>query len=363
MVEFVIEDNEGKFVPPTTKAWVRAEESLDAITDQWKSGEINYISLCKKVDGVLDKFPDILEAYQVKAMACLNLAQQSPEREKAVLLEMLQDVMDTCNAGLSVAKGKIPVGFKGSIEWAWLDNRSFLRLHHCLILIHIEKKEYLQAAKEITKHLKWNPSDNIGVRYIHGFVLYHAGEFDKSYKIMEKECTKKECLTYPPYLYTMALIDFQKERYAESATNLRLAFLDNTYIAETLMYGEQIPRQHNLSECLPFSRYEMVVEYAETGLLDEWLNDEKALGFARWVYNTPEATGDRLALAKYNNILTFRDLGSEDHSLIDRSYQDFERTVSGITVESTLPMIREVQTWRSCDESVWPWEWLRKKQK
>lgn len=223
---------EGYFLSPSTKAWLRLDETLDGAEHNSKT----YRMYLNKLDRLIGKAPDYLDAYNYAGNAYLEIADSHEADQKLTAVSMAQSYY---SRAFERGKAIVPADFTGRIVWGHLDNRPFLRAHHGLILCHLRKGEYAAAARRIEEHLAWNPNDNIGVRYLLGDAYLQAGDIVNARKAFSVGVSED----YPDNAYSLGLLEFRSENYSAAATALRVGFITNMYIAEMLT-GRTVEKPH-----------------------------------------------------------------------------------------------------------------------
>jgi len=148
-LRFVCDDSEGEFIEPDTEDWYACYEDMIEIHETSL-----YIEDCiAGYQYLINQEPDFLDAYAHIGGEYLDDGNQK-EAEKYY------------QKGLDIAMAIIPKGFSGTIQWGAMNNRPFLRLHHGYILCQLKKGKIKYAIELMEQHLKWNPNDNIGVRFL-----------------------------------------------------------------------------------------------------------------------------------------------------------------------------------------------------
>lgn len=134
--------------------------------------------------------------------------------------------------------------------------------------------------------LRWNPSDNQGIRYLIGSEYLRAGAAKRAQKVF-----KTEADIYPPYRYEAALLEIMSDRMVQAATILRRAFIDNPYIAEILC-GTPSPLPLAIWHGSNLAGPDTAEAYAEhCGQL--WRTTPDAIAFLRWLHMHPKVMRER----------------------------------------------------------------------
>jgi hypothetical protein len=360
MIEFSVTNNAGVFQFDETNGWKKANDDISTLEIDLRKGKVGFSGLSKAIDKIIKEFPSLLRAYQTKTVAAIGIMtdmQMKPSRTPAGnagkgYRKMYDIAFETCKTGLILAERQIPPDYNGTISCDESSNIPFLLLHHSKILLHLLRGNYAGAAWSIEEHLRWNPSDCLGVRFLLGACYYNDGEKAKAFKCMREE--EDNCVQYR---YTLALLDIETNDFITAAVRLRKAFLENAYIAETLVYGHDIPKNHYLFEPARES-YHAVDEYRKQEMLSTWHANQAAMDFVRWLYNTSTAIFDRADLMKQKEFLTYVPISETE--VRERAVANIHKIFDNITGESTAHLIRKVETRRS--GCVWPWEWGMKQE-
>ena len=127
---------------------------------------------------VAEKRPDFLDGLQVQAEVCLLGYEQRRVRARAYA------------HALSQAMALLPSGFKGQILWAFPENRFFHRLLFGYMTDSITNGSRSRAISLARKQLRWNPSDEMGVRYYLPVLLASTGQLDSALRAGRKTMEK-----------------------------------------------------------------------------------------------------------------------------------------------------------------------------
>lgn len=95
----------------------------------------------------------------------------------------------TAEKAYNIAKGLIPKEFNkrtDKIRWICLPNRPFLRAFHIYGLELQEKKEYEKAISIYTDILRFNESDNQGIRYLVLECLFNLKDYRRAEKLINQ---------------------------------------------------------------------------------------------------------------------------------------------------------------------------------
>lgn len=250
-----------------------AGEELDSLLDQRDSGSLSQKRYILALSALLERSPNFIDGH-----AHLGFAMLEQGKTKQAL--------EACERGLSLGVALIPEAYQGPIEWAWLENRPFLRAAQCVALCYQKLGRREQTIDMMEKLLRWNPSDNQGIRYLIGSEYLRAGAVKKAQKVF-----KSEASSYPPYRYEAALLEIISGRMVQAATILRRAFIDNPYIAEILC-GATSPLPIAIWHGSNFAETETAEAYVEhcEGL---WRTTLEAVSFLRWLHTHPKVMRER----------------------------------------------------------------------
>lgn len=328
---------EGYFLAPHTKAWLRLDDTLESAEYSSKT----YRAYLNKLDRLISKEPDYFDAYNYAGNAYLEIA----DNQKADGIFSSVDVArEYYSRAFGRAKALMPPDFAGRIVWGHLDNRPFLRAHHGLILCHLRKKEYGAAAQMIEEHLAWNPNDNIGVRYLLGDAYLLAGENAKARTALSVGVSEG----YPDSAYSLGLLEFREKNYAAAATALRLGFIGNMYIAEILT-GRTIEKPHFFWHGTSLASVKAAKSYLyNQDMLNVWKETPQAIDFVDWLYNCAAVLRERLEWAEIREGLTYeRDFAARG------IYSDREAILRK-NIAKVAMLIQKIPDHRGRNR--WPWE-------
>lgn len=106
----------------------------------------------------------------------------------------------------------VPKGFNGTIDYAELDNRPFLRAMHGLAVALMNIKAYDRAEKILKMHLQYDADDHIGVRGL----LTECYMYNEEYQKLRKFCDKWQEDIMADILYARVFALFRLGLYAEA---------------------------------------------------------------------------------------------------------------------------------------------------
>jgi tetratricopeptide (TPR) repeat protein len=328
---------EGIFLTPSTKAWLQLDDSLEKAESCAK----NYQEYLRKLDRLIEKEPDYLDTYNYAGNAYLELASKV---DSAIFSVSLNAAQSFYQRAYERAKELIPADFKGRILWLHHGNRPFLRAHHGLILCHLRKKEYVEAARMIEEHLAWNPNDNIGVRLLLGDAYFMAGDTENAKRVLSSGLEEG----YPDNSYSLGLLEFKEGNFSAAATALRIGFLVNEYIAEILT-GRSVEKQHFYWHSSSWRSVESAKCYLiNQDMLTYWKSVPQAIDFVDWLYNCAAVMRERLQWAEIREGLTTEHNFSARGVFVDRE-EALRRRITKVTMLVQKITDRQGHT-------RWPWE-------
>jgi len=330
----------GTFDTPRAMGWLRLNERLDAISANTKT----YKTLFNKLDGMIQKEPDFLNAYNCAGDASLDLADGKQDNAVGFVI-WVDSAWTYYNSAFERAKELIPADFKGQIPWSFLDNRPFLQAHNGLIQCKLRWQRYAEAAQMMDEHLAWNPNDNIGVRLIRGDTYILAGDLVKARMALQDGIQSD----YPPSYYSLGLLEFQAGNFTAAATALRLGFVENMYIAEILT-GREAAKNHFFWHGSSWSSVREAKCYLKgpLGMLSYWQSVGQAVDFVDWLYNCAAVMKERLEMAEIREGLTYKKDFTSRGPFVER-----ERTLKE-QISKVSMLIQKVPNNRGCKR--WPWE-------
>lgn len=139
-----------------------------------------------------------------------------------------------CQAAVSVGLQAIPGQFEWSnskLEWAWLENRPFMRAYDNLGLWHLNNCRYDDAIEIFERLLSVNPNDNQGIRYLLPICWFEKGELSK----IVVHCRRYADDIAPEILYSEALALAGIGRDRDARTALRNCVTKLPLIAKELL--------------------------------------------------------------------------------------------------------------------------------
>jgi hypothetical protein len=129
------------------------EDALDALSEQLEAGRMS------------DK-QALMRARKLESPAPDNLEIQNFIANRLWALDLRDDAARIYEQAFHKAMILIPNGYAGQITWMEIDNRSFLRIAHGMLLGLIHRRDKSAAMALAQQMLAWCPTDNIGVRFL-----------------------------------------------------------------------------------------------------------------------------------------------------------------------------------------------------
>ncbi|HEY6874710.1 MAG TPA: hypothetical protein VI298_18475 [Geobacteraceae bacterium] len=331
---------EGIFLTPHTKAWLRLDDTLEKAETSAKT----YQGYLRKLDRLIEKEPDYLDAYNYAGNAYLELASKV---DSVIFPTYLNAAKNYYQRAYDRARELVPAGFDGRIIWGHLDNRPFLRAHHGLILCYLRKKDYAEAARMIEEHLAWNQNDNIGVRYLLGDAYLLAGDIENARRAFNAQL-EEGYSPYPDNAYSLGLLEFKEGNFSAAATALRIGFLANEYIAEILT-GRTVEKPHFYWHSNSFRSVESAKGYLiDQDMLSFWKSVPQAINFVDWLFNCAAVMRERLEWAEIREGLTTEHDFSARGVFVNRE-EALRKRITKVTM-----LIQKITDHRG--RTGWPWE-------
>ncbi|WP_201768084.1 tetratricopeptide repeat protein [Asticcacaulis benevestitus] len=260
-----------------------AVEALDRAIEDRESGGLSLTRYIAVLKDIIADHPDYIDGY-----AHLGFALKEQGKPKLAL--------QACLSGYELGQAHMPVGFSGPIAWVWHENRPFLRAAQGLATCYSAIGRNRDAVVVMENLLRWNPSDNQGIRYMIGGGYLRLGDVLKASLIFDEEADH-----YPPYQYQLALIYLKQGRLTSAATRLRQAFTANGYIAEILC-GNPEPAPLAIWHASNLAGPVTARDYVDAeGVL--WRQTPNALAFLHWLYNHPKVLAERAVVLGFREAL------------------------------------------------------------
>lgn len=273
-------------------------QELDDALDDHDAGRLSLQAYTTKLQRLVERHPEFIDGHAHLGNALFNQG-----KSKAAL--------NACLRGAEIGESAIPSDFRGRIEWGHLDNRPFLRAAHGAVLCHLRLGQRQKALELMEKMLKWNPSDNQGVRYLIGSEYFRLGRKNEARAVFDAEAAH-----YPPYRYELALLHWQAGDRRAAATCLRLGFVENFYIAEMLC-GNPDPAPLAIWHGTNFAEPEVARDYISQ-CEDLWRRTPDAIAFLRWLYTHPKVLAERAAVLECREALLWEHEFEQRRCLINK---------------------------------------------
>jgi len=127
--------------------------------------------------------------------------------------------------GYKIGNKLIPAKFNGQIQWGWIANRPFLRAMHGLGMVYLNIQEWDKASRIFKKMLKYNPSDNQGVRGLIIQSYIAQGKFKNVLDVCNMY--PGDCLPDTLYGSVLAYCKLEKFKLAEKKLKIAINILPN----------------------------------------------------------------------------------------------------------------------------------------
>ena len=148
--------------------------------------------------------------------------------------------LDSCNFGnalpyfmkaYKIGNKLIPTKYNGEIPWGWIANRPFLRSMHGLGMVYMNLHYWGKASNIFKKMLKYNPSDNQGVRALIIECYISQGKFKNILSVCKM--FPSDCL--PDTLYGTVLAYYKLEKFKKAEKTLKVAIKYLPNVAKELI--------------------------------------------------------------------------------------------------------------------------------
>lgn len=335
---------EGLFITPSTRAWLRLDDAMDKAEGTAKT----YEGYLRKLERIIEKEPDYLDAYNSVGYTYLELASKVAPSVSCTYVDIAHGYYQRA---YDRARELVPPDFKGRIIWSYLDNRPFLRAHAGLIRCHLRRKEYIEAARMMEVHLIWNPNDNVGVRFLLGDAYLLSGDIQNARRTLSASM-EDGYVPYPDNAYSLGLLEFKEGNYSAAATALRIGFLANEYIAEILT-GRVAEKPHFYwHNCSDRSLKNAKCYLIEQDMLSSWQSVPQAIDFVDWLFNSAAVMRERLEWAEIREGLTY------EHDFTARGVFVNREEALRKRIAKIAMLIQKVKDHRGSPR--WPWEHSRR---
>lgn len=209
-----------------SRSFREESEKLDSAIDQWQAGQSE--RAVRMLRGILRRQAEHLDAMHHLALV---LADQEREEEALLLWEEAAAL-----GGAAFPPGAFQRG-RDLLEWAWLENRPFLRCPDGLMHAYGDAGLDLQAIDLGRELLALNPNDNHSVRCVLADMLLDAERYAE---VVEALAPYGDDF-FPQVLYGRALALFALSRFDEADDALRGAIERLPLVAEELLKDERPP--------------------------------------------------------------------------------------------------------------------------
>lgn len=150
------------------------EDPVYALDEAFEDGRLSIDDYEKALNTHLKKWPGSIHAWA--SLGGLYWVMTEDRRwtypfSPAEKDDAIANALRAYSCGVAVAQRALPANTNAIVMWGWLDNRSFLRCLHGLVLCHYRNSNTTEATAIATDILWLNPHDNQGIRYILGDLL------------------------------------------------------------------------------------------------------------------------------------------------------------------------------------------------
>lgn len=241
-------------------------ERFDQALDAWEKGHDGVAE--KMLKAIVEECPN-----HIDTLHHLSLLYSGQGRETEAYIY--------CQAAVGIGLHALPKKFRwetARLEWAWLENRPFMRVYHNLGMWNLDNARYDEVIQIFKRLLSVNPNDNQGVRYLLPHCWFEKNELSRIVTL----CRKYRDDVCPEILYSEALALARLGRSEEARTAL-----ENCVAKLPLVGRELLKKRH--------PRPKSVLEgYISHGGADQayyywqsfgkyWLESESALELLRQV--------------------------------------------------------------------------------
>lgn len=305
-------------------------DEFDAARDARDSGRLTPAKYISTLKAFVERRPGFIDGHAHLGFALLD--QGKPKL-----------ALQACSQGFDIGERVIPVKFSGVIEWGFLENRPFLRAAQGVLLCHLRLGQRREALAIMEKMLRWNPSDNQGLRFLIGSEYLRAGDQAKAARFF-----RDEAANYPPYHFEAGLLHFLQGDRIAAATCLRQGFVANAYIAEILC-GNPDPMPLAIWHGSNLAEAETAREYLDH-CADLWRKTTDAIPFLHWLYTHPKVLVERAGVMACKEALLWEHEPILRRKLIDQEDKALaaidDRLSKEIVVERADRDGRMVAPWR-----------------
>ena len=270
---FVQCDESWRFESPTAE---QNRELLHSLEDGLETGTMAHVAIAGALTMALATSPDWIE----------GLGLRGRMRE---LIGRVAEAENDYRRAYEIGTKLLPPGFREEINGHEPSNRGFLAAASSLAHLLNEQGRYKEAVPLLRRILRWNPTDNLGVRFALGPALLRAGR-----PLTAEKALKRTASEDPGMGYELGLARIEREAWAEAATALRRADADNPYLAPTLCGMTKPPGMalwlgSNMSERVGATTY--VQQWGP-----RWTARPEAIDFVWWLHTHPRVMAERAAI-------------------------------------------------------------------
>lgn len=199
--------------PPVAARSEAAEAAFDQAMEHWWRGDRK-----RAVQGywqVLQADPSHADAHNHLGIAALDEGR----------LDQAEDHFRT-----AIDSGARHIEVQGGLlEWGYLENRPYLRAHGNLALVLRRRGRWAEAAAIHEQMLRWNPTDNQGVRYLLGEEYHRMG--DRRRALAAYQRAEGDAGTD----FGLGLLLLEADRVADAERALLRGMAENRYVAPMLL--------------------------------------------------------------------------------------------------------------------------------
>jgi tetratricopeptide (TPR) repeat protein len=318
---------EGRFVFPVSEIWNICEDRFDLLLGRSCPSD-QYL---ETLQNIIKLEPNFLDAYVHLSLFFLDSDLDKAEKY--------------CLLGLEQVFQFMPANFSDLVQWLYIENRPFLRLHNAFLTCLLRQGRNKKFVRLAEQHLAWNPSDNLGVRLVIGDACLMLGMVQKARTYFENIMEY-----YPPAAYSLALLEYNKGRHIEAVTALRLGVACNVYVAEGLT-GRLELSPHFYRHTSSYRSTTEADSYLKHAL-NMWRAIDGAIDFCDWVFNCSKVLLERAKMMEWRENLTYV---VDDYDLRVKINDQISVFLLSIDVESSKDLVRKVNSLQ--DKLVWPWEY------
>ncbi len=296
-----------------------ADEALNSLLDAKDAGSVDESRFIAKLRQLVKKYPWFIDGHAHIGVALFD---HGDFDAAAAAFER----------GAQIGDEAMPARFRGRIDWAELENRPYLRCLHGLALCRQKQGRLRDSVSIMKRMLRFNPSDNQGVRFLVGSGLLRLGQVASARRYLAKAAEGD-----PGCRYDLALLDFIGGSYVAAATSLRWGFVENGYIAEMLC-GMRRPPPLMIWTGTNLADRDTAEAYVEAGG-ELWWTTPGAIEFLRWLHMHPKVLEERARFIECQQELVWLEPG-EARSQVVRRLETLEREMGPALSEAIVKVRR-----------------------